>query len=72
MRSFVQVVGNLVAVGYVAADRSSRPGCSKDELRRQMSWDLITRPSGTDTDRPCPVADCPCNETCNPGPMLEV
>lgn len=56
----------------VAADCSSRPGCSKDELRRQMSWDLITRPSGTDTDRPCPVADCPCNETCNPGPMLEV
>jgi len=47
-------------------------GCSKDELRRQMSWDLITRPSGTDTDRPCPVADCPCNETCNPGEVLSI
>lgn len=47
-------------------------GCGKDELRQQMSWELITTPQGSDADRPCPTRDCPCNEPCNPGEVLSI
>eukprot|EP00438_Fugacium_kawagutii_P010545 Skav214542 [mRNA] locus=scaffold410:618074:622368:+ [translate_table: standard] len=48
---------------------AGRHRCSKDELRQQMSWELITTGThASDTERTCPVtADCPCNEPCNPG-----
>lgn len=47
-------------------------GCGKDELRQQMSWELITAPQGSHTERPCPITDCPCNEPCNPGEVLSI
>jgi len=48
-------------------------GCSKEELRSQMSWDKVTSRMGAkDIDEPCTASpDCPCNE-CTPGEVISI
>ncbi|CAK9029265.1 unnamed protein product [Durusdinium trenchii] len=46
-------------------------GCGKEDLRRQMSWDLITRPISSDTEQPCPNTHCSSNEVL-PGEILSI
>ncbi|CAE8721715.1 unnamed protein product [Polarella glacialis] len=49
-------------------------GCSKDDLRAQMTWSRVSRRTGAEESEVCcsANADCPCNERENPGEVLSI